>query len=153
MKFLATGIFLLFVVLSPVPGPMADSTRTEKIIIVSDGRYMTFDVEVSSTRKARKKGLMYRQAIPSKTGMLFDYGETRKVAMWMKNTYVSLDIIFIDKNGVIANIAHNTTPLSLTPIPSDGPVLGVLEVMAGTAHTMKLKKGDKILHRIFTQSK
>ena len=77
--------------------------------------------------------------------MLFNWREQQPVSMWMKNTYISLDMIFIRQNGQVANIARATTPLSLETVSSDGLVGAVLEVIAGTADRIGLKPGDMVL--------
>jgi uncharacterized membrane protein (UPF0127 family) len=82
--------------------------------------------------------------------MLFDFGEERIVVMWMKNTYVPLDMIFIRADGTIARIAENTTPLSEAQISSGTPVKGVLEVVAGTARKYGIAPGDRVGHRFFS---
>ena len=82
--------------------------------------------------------------------MLFDFKAEQPVAFWMKNTYVSLDMIFIKADGRILSIAENTEPLSERRVSSGGPVRGVLEVVAGTAKKLGIKPGDRVAHRIFT---
>ena len=81
--------------------------------------------------------------------MLFDYGRTQPVAMWMKNTLVPLDILFIAADGRVVNIAADAVPESLTSIPSAGPVRAVLEINAGTAARLGIKPGDRVIHPIF----
>src|ERR1041384_1238525 len=76
-----------------------------------------FKVEVVKEEKVRNQGLMFRQSLPDDGGMLFDYDPPQPISFWMKNTYISLDIIFVDVHGVILNIAASTTPLSLQPLP------------------------------------
>jgi len=99
---------------------------------------ITFQIEVAHTPKERKKGLMFRKILPQDTGMLFSYEKPTPVAMWMKNTYVPLDIIFVDAKGAILALYESTTPHSLTPI---GPVEGTvhaLEVGGGTIQAHKI---------------
>src|SRR5450432_203973 len=103
-----------------------------------------FKVEVVKEDKTRDRGLMFRQSLPDDGGMLFDYDPPQSISFWMKNTYLSLDIIFIDANGAILNITANTTPLSLQPLPSSGEVRGVLEVIAGTTARLGIKPGDHV---------
>ena len=92
---------------------------------------------------------MFRENLAADAGMLFDFGSSEKVAMWMKNTLIPLDMLFIKPGGIIANIASGTTPLSLAPVPSNGPVRGVLELKAGTAARLGIRPGDRVLHPIF----
>jgi len=88
---------------------------------------------------------MFRKTMAKDAAMLFTWKEPQPVSMWMKNTYLSLDMIFIRQNGQVANIARSTTPLSLDTISSDGMVGAVLEVIAGTADQIGLKPGDMVL--------
>jgi uncharacterized membrane protein (UPF0127 family) len=81
--------------------------------------------------------------------MLFDYDPPQPVAFWMKNTFISLDIIFIDGDGRILNIAENTTPLSLERLRSAGEVRGVLEINGGLSAKLGIKPGDKVRHELF----
>ncbi|HMN51510.1 MAG: DUF192 domain-containing protein [Xanthobacteraceae bacterium] len=121
----------------------------EKLEIATKSGVHVFDIEFADTDYKRRVGLMFRKELPQGQGMLFDFDRERGVAMWMQNTYVSLDMIFIRADGTIANIAQFTTPLSEATILSDGPVKGVLEVVAGTALRLGIAPGDKVSHRIF----
>lgn len=118
-------------------------------IETATGEKHAFKVEVVKDETARNRGLMFRQSLPDDSGMLFDYDPPQSIAFWMKNTYISLDIIFIDAKGVILNIAANTTPLSLEQLRSAGEVRGVLEVKDGTTARLGVKAGDHVRHRIF----
>jgi uncharacterized membrane protein (UPF0127 family) len=93
-------------------------------------------VEIAETDAERAKGLMFRKELPEGQGMLFDFHREQDVAMWMQNTYISLDMLFIRGDGRILSIAENTEPLSTRVISSGGPVRGVLEVIAGTARKL-----------------
>ena len=108
-----------------------------------------FKVEVVKDDQARDRGLMFRQSLPTDAGMLFVYDPPQSIAFWMKNTFISLDIIFIDVNGVVLNIAADTTPLSLAPLQSSGAARGILEVNAGITARFGIKAGDHVRHRIF----
>jgi uncharacterized protein len=87
---------------------------------------------------------MYRRSVPEFYGMLFDFKRDQEIAMWMKNTYVSLDMIFIQSDGRIRTIAENTETESEKIIPSRGPVRAVLEVAAGTARKLGIEPGDRV---------
>jgi uncharacterized protein len=98
----------------------------------------------------RARGLMFRQRLPEDRGMLFDFESPRPVSMWMKNTYISLDMLFIREDGTIAYIAENTVPKSLDTIGVSEPVLGVLELAGGTAPGASASgQGDTVYHRMF----
>src|SRR5262249_39375016 len=108
-----------------------------------------FSVELAVIDAERAQGLMNRKQVPEGYGMLFDFKQVQMVSMWMKNTYVSLDMIFIKNDGRIARIAENTKVLSEDIIPSGQPVRAVLEVAAGTAKRYGIAPGDKVAHPIF----
>jgi uncharacterized membrane protein (UPF0127 family) len=130
-------------------GAPASSAATEPLEIVTRTGVHVFEVELAVTPDERSKGLMFRRELPQGRGMLFDFGAEGPVAMWMRNTYVSLDMIFIRGDGRIARIAENTTPLSEETIPSGAAVKAVLEVVAGTAKRLGITAGDRVAHRIF----
>jgi uncharacterized membrane protein (UPF0127 family) len=122
----------------------------ETLEIASSTGVHPFAVEMAETDEERARGLMFRKEVPEGKGMLFDFKAEQPVAFWMKNTYVSLDMIFIKADGRILSIAENTEPLSERGVPSGGPVRGVLEVVAGTAKKLGIKPGDRVAHRIFS---
>lgn len=138
-------VAILFVGLSP----RLDAAEFETVEIVSKNGVHVFTVEIATTEEERAKGLMFRKDLPEGRGMMFDFGRDHDAAMWMKNTYVSLDMIFIQGDGRILRIAENTEPLSTRIIPSGGPVRAVLEVVAGTARKLGIAPGDKVAFRWF----
>jgi uncharacterized membrane protein (UPF0127 family) len=127
---------------APAGGP-------EPLVIVSGGQRHAFQVEVMRTPEQRAKGLMHRNYMPADRGMLFDFGTTEPVAMWMQNTFISLDMLFIRADGRIARIAARTEPLSTRTIPSGEPVLSVLEINGGVAEKLGIKAGDMVEHTLF----
>ena len=118
--------------------------------IVSKTGVHTFAVEMAVTPEEQARGLMFRRELPEGQGMLFDFQREQPATFWMKNTYVSLDIIFIRADGSILRIAENTIPLSEALVPSGGPVRAVLEVVAGTARKLGIAPGDRVAHPIFS---
>jgi uncharacterized protein len=118
--------------------------------IVSKSGVHVFAIEMAVTDEERARGLMFRRELPEGQGMLFDFKRDQDVSMWMENTYVSLDMIFIRADGRIARIAENTEPLSRKIISSGGQVRAVLEVVAGTAKKMGIAPGDKVAHSMFS---
>ncbi|MBN9147640.1 MULTISPECIES: DUF192 domain-containing protein [unclassified Nitrobacter] len=108
-----------------------------------------FSVEMARTEKEKEMGLMYRKYLPDGQGMLFDFSPAQPVSMWMKNTVISLDMIFIDSDGRVLRIAENTEPLSTRTISSGGLAKGVLEVIAGTARKYGIAPGDRVSHPLF----
>ncbi len=122
----------------------------EKLIIMTkDGKRHAFQVEMAMTPDEQRVGLMFRKRVPPDGGMLFDWGTPRDVPMWMENTLVPLDMVFINADGTIRAIAENTVPESLANIPSHGPVLATLELAGGTTARLDIRVGDKVLQRIF----
>jgi uncharacterized protein len=141
--------FALAIVLFGVLSDPGRATSLEPLEIVSKSGVQVFSVEVMRTAEDRAKGLMYRRELPEGRGMLFDFSPEQNVSMWMKNTYLSLDMIFIRADGRILRIAESTTPESEAIIPAGGPVRGVLEVIAGTAKKFGIAPGDRVAHPLF----
>jgi hypothetical protein len=132
--------------LAAVHAPAAEKGTLE---IVTKSGVRPFSVELAVTDEERAKGLMFRKEIPEGYGMLFDFKQDQMVTMWMKNTYVSLDMIFIRDDGRIARVAESTEPLSERIIASGSPVRAVLEVVGGTAKKYGIAAGDRVAYPIF----
>jgi uncharacterized membrane protein (UPF0127 family) len=128
---------------------VARAADMETVEIVTKTGVHSFAVEMAKTNEQRATGLMYRKSLPDGQGMLFDFTPEQEVAMWMKNTYVSLDMIFIRADGRIHRIAERTKTESTDIIPSGGPVRAVLEVVAGTAQKYGIAVGDRVGHPLF----
>lgn len=124
---------------------MAQEPAGRAIVSTGSGTY-AFEVELAETPDQRAQGLMHRRELADDAGMLFDFQREQDVHFWMKNTYVSLDMIFIKADGTVAAIARDTPPLSTDLISPGIPVRYVLEVVAGTANRIGLKAGDRVLH-------
>jgi uncharacterized membrane protein (UPF0127 family) len=127
----------------------AQISKLEPITLVSTDSVTMLTAEIADTDELRTRGLMFRHFLPEDKAMLFDYETPRPVAMWMKNTNISLDMLFIREDGTIAAIAENTVPQSLDTISVQEPVKGVLELAAGTVKRLGLRVNDKVYHRIF----
>ena len=140
------ALALLFAFSAALQAHAADPNTAE---IVSKSGVHVFAVEMAVTPEEQAKGLMFRKQLPEGQGMLFDFHREQPTSFWMKNTYVPLDMIFIRADGRILRIAENTVPLSETLVPSGGPVLAVLEVVAGTAKKLGIAAGDRVAHPIF----
>lgn len=108
------------------------------------GKTHVFRVEVARTGQEQAKGLMFRTALGPDEGMIFPMSPPREASFWMRNTVIPLDIIFIGTDRRILNIAANTTPYSETPVPSAGPVIGVLELAGGRAAQLGIGPGDTV---------
>ncbi len=123
--------------------------RSELVIVSGSGRH-EFTVEMAVTPEQRAQGLMHRRRMAPNAGMLFDYDrQAGRASMWMKNTYIPLDMLFIKADGEIESIAERTVPHSLETISSKGPVHGVLELNGGTAARLGIAPGDIVEHRLF----
>jgi len=140
---------LAFVALAMVGTLDGLSAELQPLEIVSKAGVHTFAVEMAVTPEDQARGLMFRRELPEGQGMLFDFQREQPATFWMKNTYVSLDMIFIRADGTIVRIAENTVPLSEALVPSGGPVRAVLEVVAGTARKLGIAPGDRVAHPIF----
>ena len=115
-----------------------------ELAIESGGKVHPFKVEVATNSRQHAQGLMFRRSMAPDAGMLFVYPREERIAMWMKNTLIPLDMIFIARGGRIAKIAERTVPMSEETIPSGDPVVAVLELNAGTASRLGLKPGDRV---------
>jgi uncharacterized protein len=128
---------------SDLPDHFARLAESDVSIVTASGTHQ-FKVWVAADELSRQRGLMHVRDLPAGRGMLFLFDAPRFAAFWMKDTYVPLDLAFIDTRGVVVNIARDAKPLSLDPIPSVGPVGSVLELAGGTAARIGLKPGDPV---------
>jgi uncharacterized membrane protein (UPF0127 family) len=144
------ALFFFVATCLAVTGPAgADEMRRDTLVMaIGDARHV-LSVEVAETPMAKAKGLMFRRTMDEMQGMLFLYTEPQEVTMWMRNTYLPLDMVFVGKDGTVSRIAERTVPFSEARIESGGPVLAVLEIGGGMAEKLGLKLGDKLLHPAF----
>jgi len=123
---------------------------TSRVELVPTGGHRTaLTVELAATPEQLEQGLMFRRHLAPGSGMLFDFGQPRLVAMWMKNTLVPLDMLFLDASGRIVHIEANAEPGTLQPRGPNRKVLGVLELPAGSVARYGLRLGDRVDHPIF----
>ncbi|MGU3540359.1 DUF192 domain-containing protein [Methylobacterium sp. A54F] len=127
----------------------AEAGQTEPLTIVSKAGRHALAVEVMRDDASRSRGLMFRRSMAPDHGMLFDFERVQPVAMWMKNTYLPLDMVFIRADGTVSRVATDTEPLSTAVIASGEPVLSVLELNAGTAARLGIRPGDRVEHPLF----
>jgi uncharacterized protein len=130
-------------------GAGVQAASVQPLEIVTKSGVQVFSVEMATTEEEKTTGLMYRKELADGKGMLFDFSPEQEVSMWMKNTFISLDMIFIRADGRILRIAENTEPQSTKIIPSRGLAKGVLEVIAGTAKKYGIAPGDRVGHPLF----
>lgn len=129
--------------------PVARAASVQPLEIATKSGVHVFSVEMATTEDEKQTGLMWRKELPDGKGMLFDFSPEQQISMWMKNTYIPLDMIFIRADGRILRIAENTEPLSTKIISSGGLAKGVLEVIAGTAQKYGIQPGDRVAHPLF----
>jgi uncharacterized protein len=146
-------ILLLFVLpagLSSVSGAaeLQHFPTSELAIISANGRHQ-FKVEVAETQAQMTQGLMFRRSLAPDAGMLFDYKQPTAATMWMRNTLIPLDMLFVDAQGRIVNIHQRAVPQSLDLIAAAAPVRAVIELNGGTAARLGIQPGDQVVHPIF----
>jgi uncharacterized protein len=129
-------------------GARAESGVSPLEIVTSTGAHR-YEVEVADNEPERERGLMDRREMAANHGMRFEFPNREPVTFWMKNTYLSLDMIFIDADGTVRRVEQRATPLSEALIPSRAPVVAVLELNAGQAAAIHLKPGDKVRFPFF----
>lgn len=110
-----------------------------------------FEIEVADTDESRSQGLMYREHMPRMSGMLFLFDSPQRLAFWMRNTLIPLDLLFIAPNGEILLVHEGAIPLDETPIPGPDGSIAVLEINGGMAQTLGIKAGSQIRHSFFDQ--
>jgi len=123
---------------------------TAPLTIVTAGGPRKFTVELATTPAQMEQGLMFRRSLAADAGMLFDYGTPSMASMWMKNTLIPLDMLFVDAKGQIVNIHERAVPGSLDTIAAAAPARAVIELNGGTASRLGIRPGDKVLFPIFT---
>jgi uncharacterized membrane protein (UPF0127 family) len=123
--------------------------RSTLQIATPDARLHRFNIWVADDEPRRTRGLMFVKHLNAADGMLFVYPRPQMIAMWMKNTFIPLDILFVAPDGKVVHVVQNTEPQSLKTIESGGTVLGVVELAAGTAARLKIAPGAQVIHPAF----
>ena len=139
------GFFLLLIVLE------GNAQQQYLQIKTSTAETIEFEIEIAATAEQRRQGLMFRTQLPDQSGMLLDYNTPREVSIWMKNTRIPLDILFINQQGEIVKIFRNARPGNLESIHSGSKVRAVLEVNAGVVDQYAITTGNRAHHEIFEQ--
>jgi uncharacterized membrane protein (UPF0127 family) len=140
---------IMAVIMSIAFAPGAEAFRKDKLTLKTSTGEHVIEIEVAETSEQKALGLMYRQKVPPNTGMLFPYDRPQELTMWMRNTYASLDMIFIKADGSVHRIEFGTEPLSERVISSGGAVTAVLELAAGEAKRLAIKPGDRVVYKTF----
>ena len=122
-----------------------DFDRGKLLVESDDGAHHELDIYLATEFEQHRRGLMFVRKMPENTGMLFVYEESAMHSMWMKNTYIPLDIVFARADGTVSSVIHDTQPLSLTSLGSVEPVIYVLELNAGTARRLNIGHKSRIV--------
>ena len=131
----------------------AQAMRQETLKLITARGTHVIDVEVTETPAEKAQGLMFRTRLADSAGMLFFYETPQEITMWMRNTYIPLDMVFIRADGVVHRIEARTEPLSENIVASRGDVTACLELAGGAAERLGLKPGDRVEHRFFKPGK
>ena len=134
--------------ISTARAELASFPKSKLVIETASGKY-NFNIELALSQPQMAQGLMFRRALAPDAGMLFDYGEPQPIAMWMKNTLIPLDMVFIGKDGKVVDFHERAVPMSLDTIEPKVPARAVLEVNAGTVQRLGLQVGDTVHHAFF----
>ena len=137
-----------FALVLSAPAALAE-LETSPLTIESANGAHAFTVEIADEPEEITTGLMNRESMDPDAGMLFDFGQPREAAMWMKNTLIPLDMLFMDPQGKVIAIARETVPGSLRTITPGVPVKSVLELNGGRAEELGIEPGDEVIHPIF----
>jgi uncharacterized membrane protein (UPF0127 family) len=129
--------------------PLDSFPKSTLEIATPDARLHKFNIWIAADSAHREQGLMYVKSLAPNAGMLFIYPSAHRLAMWMKNTYIPLDILFIRADGRVSSIEANTKPLSLDNIESKEDVIAVLELKGGTAASLNIRRGAIVVHKLF----
>jgi uncharacterized membrane protein (UPF0127 family) len=140
---------LLFALSGAIAAAQLATFPTTQLTIVSASGPHKFTVELATTPAQMEQGLMFRQSLAADAGMLFDYRAPAMASMWMKNTLIPLDMLFVDEHGRIINIHERAVPGSLDPIAATAPARVVIELNGGTAARLGIRPGDQVLFPIF----
>ncbi|HKF73010.1 MAG TPA: DUF192 domain-containing protein [Stellaceae bacterium] len=138
--------FLLFS--GPARAQLATFAKSKLVIETAKGNFR-FDIELALTPPQMAQGLMYRRTLAADAGMLFDYGDPQPIAMWMKNTFIPLDMIFVARDGRVVDFHERAVPMSLDTIESKVPAKAVIEVNAGTVARLGIRIGDTVHYAAF----
>ena len=137
-------------VAATVSGAAFADCQPNSVDLRGDWGQASFSVEIADSADERALGLMYRESMPRGSGMLFVYEYPQRAAFWMKNTLIPLDIIFLDRDGLVGHVHSNAIPGDLTPIPGGDQVFAVLEINAGLAARYGISVGSEMRHQVFS---
>ena len=144
-----TLLLLLALLAAPIAAAQQPPLPTQPLTILTDGGPRKFTVEVAQTPEQRELGLMFRRSMPLDAGMIFDFKEPTPAEMWMENTLIPLDMLFVDEHGRIVNIHERAVPQSTDKIAAAAPVRAVIELNGGVAKVLGIKPGDRVEFPLF----
>jgi uncharacterized protein len=146
-------LFFAILLATALPGravePQLQQFATAHLTIVGTSGNHRFTVELAETPGQQEQGLMFRRALAPDAGMLFDFKQPTMATMWMRNTLIPLDMLFVDQQGLIVNIAQRAVPQSDQTIAAAAPVRAVIELNGGTTERLGIEPGDRVLYSIF----
>ena len=147
MTLVRAVLLLLCLLALPVKGQetLDASFRSDVLVIVARDACYRFDIYLAVSPQQQQRGLMFVRELPRWTGMLFVYSDQHFRSMWMKNTYISLDMVFARHDGSVTNIVENTVPLSERSVTSSEPATFVLELNAGTTRRLSIDEESRLL--------
>jgi len=124
----------------------------EQVVVTTDQGDITFATEIATSDETRSRGLMFRRSMGEREAMMFYWQDPRVVSMWMRNTYIPLDMLFVAADGIVVHVESNTVPHSLDVISAGREVSAVMEIVAGSAAKLGIKPGTRLIHRFFRGS-
>ncbi|QBF32180.1 DUF192 domain-containing protein [Thalassococcus sp. S3] len=130
-------------------GQVLANCASDRVSMRGEWGEARFQVELADTPQERSRGLMFREDLPTMSGMLFVYEYPQTVSFWMKNTLIPLDMIFVDRTGLVRGVHHEAIPGDLTPIPGGRDIFAVLEINGGLSRRMGISTGTQMRHPVF----
>ena len=153
MRILASVLFsLLFLAGPSLASEEVVRLPVEQVLVTTDRGDIAFATEIATSDETRARGLMFRRSMGEREAMLFHWSPPRVVSMWMRNTFISLDMLFVTADGTVVHVHADTVPESLEVLSAGREVSAVMEVVAGTAAKLGIRPGSRLKHRFFNGS-
>lgn len=143
-------VALVMVMFLGAASSVAAACQANSVTLKNDQAEIRFSIELAQTPQERSRGLMFREHLPAQSGMLFVFERPQRVAFWMKNTLIPLDMIFVDRTGTVTHVHEGAIPGDETPIPGGDQVYSVLEINAGLASRYGISVGTVLRHKVFS---
>lgn len=142
--------FLIAILFVAVIGPASAACQNDKVQLRGNWGETHFNVEIADTPEARSRGLMFREDMPRGAGMLFVYEQPQRASFWMKNTLIALDMLFLDRTGMVTRVHHQAIPGDLSGVEGGDKVFAVLEINGGLAKRYGISVGTQMQHEVFS---